>query len=68
VLKYGARNADVIRVQRALNAAASPYLSVNGVYNAATRSAVTTYQRKLGISATGVVASQTWAALVRGRR
>jgi hypothetical protein len=68
ILKSGSRGADVTRVQRAMNAAASPRLSVNGTYDAATANAVGAYQRKVGISATKVVASQTWSALRVGRR
>jgi hypothetical protein len=68
VLKAGMANADVIRVQRALNAARAPYLRVTGVYDNATQAAVGTYQRSVGISSTRVVASLTWAALMKGRR
>ena len=67
-LRSGTRGADVIRVQRALNAARAPYLSVNGVYDAKTQSAVGAYQSSVGISPTKVVSSQTWAALRKGRR
>src|SRR3954447_25341274 len=68
VLKAGMRNADVVRVQRALNAAMSPRLSVTGYYNAATRAAVGAYQKRVGINPTRVVATLTWAALMKGRR
>jgi peptidoglycan hydrolase-like protein with peptidoglycan-binding domain len=62
------RNADVIRVQRALNAAGAPGLRVTGRYNRATRTAVGAYQRRVGIRSTRVVAQLTWAALMKGRR
>jgi hypothetical protein len=68
VLKSWVRNADVVRAQRALNAALSPALKVTGIYNRATQRAVVTYQKRVGIKGTGVVATQTWAALSRGRR
>ena len=68
VLKAGMRNADVIRVQRALNAAMAPYLKVTGVYNRATQAAVGAYQKRVGIKPTQVVATLTWAALTKGRR
>jgi peptidoglycan hydrolase-like protein with peptidoglycan-binding domain len=68
VLKAGMRNADVIRVQRALNAAGAPGLRVTGRYNRATRTAVGAYQRRVGIRSTRVVAQLTWAALMKGRR
>jgi peptidoglycan hydrolase-like protein with peptidoglycan-binding domain len=68
VLKPRMRNADVIRVQRALNAAGAPTLRVTGRYNKATQAAVGAYQRRVGIRATRVVAQLTWAALTKGRR
>ncbi len=69
VLKAGVRHADVIRVQRALNAAAAPKLQVTGVYDAPTRVAVGAYQRKvMRIKPTRVVAAKTWKALKKGRR
>lgn len=68
VLRLGSTGADVVRVQRALNAALDYELKVTGTYNLATESAVRAYQTRVGITSTGVVASQTWAALVAGRR
>jgi peptidoglycan hydrolase-like protein with peptidoglycan-binding domain len=68
VLKPGVRGADVIRAQRALNAAMKPYLRVTGVYDAATQKAVGDYQKRVGISSTRVVAKLTWSALLKGRR
>jgi hypothetical protein len=66
-LKSGSTGADVIRLQRALNAAGAARLRANGIYDARTAAAVGAYQKKVGISATRVVASQTWAALRAGR-
>jgi hypothetical protein len=68
VLKAGMTNVDVIRVQRALNAAMAPRLKVTGVYNKATRAAVGAYQARVGIRSTRVVATLTWSALAKGRR
>ena len=68
VLQTGVRNDDVVRAQRALNAAISPHLKVTGVYSRATRAAVREYQHRVGISPTGVVATKTWRALTKGRR
>jgi hypothetical protein len=68
VLKPGMRNADVIRVQRALNAAMKPRLRVTGVYDKATQAAVGAYQQRVGINVTRVVATFTWRALTKGRR
>jgi hypothetical protein len=66
-LKSGSRGADVIRLQRALNAAGGARLRASGIYNHRTAVAVGAYQKKVGISPTRVVASQTWAALRAGR-
>lgn len=68
VLSPGVRGSDVVRAQRALNAALSPSLRITGVYNSATRRAVAAYQKRVGITRTGVVAALTWRALARGRR
>jgi peptidoglycan hydrolase-like protein with peptidoglycan-binding domain len=67
-LKRGSTGADVIRVQRALNAALAPRLAVNGVYNPATAKAVGAYQRRVGLKRTKVVVAPTWRALRVGRR
>ena len=67
VLSSGSEGSDVIRVQRAMNAASSAALAVNRVYDSPTRSAVVAYQRSLGINPTGTVASLTWGALKDGR-
>jgi hypothetical protein len=68
VLQRGVRNADVVRAQRALNAATSARLKVTGAYNRATAAAVGAYQERVGIKPTRVVATKTWAALLKGRR
>ena len=68
VLRRGVRHADVVRVQRALNAARAPRLDVTGAYNRPTKNAIKDYQRKVGIRANGVVGASTWSALLSGRR
>jgi peptidoglycan hydrolase-like protein with peptidoglycan-binding domain len=67
-LATGAHGADVIRVQRALNAAGSPKLTINGTYDAATAAAVGEYQSGLGLKVTRTVGSPTWMPLRQGRR
>ena len=67
VLARGSSGADVVRLQRALNAAVSRRLPVTGHFGPRTRNAVGAYQRKVGIRATKVVAAQTWSALRAGR-
>jgi peptidoglycan hydrolase-like protein with peptidoglycan-binding domain len=58
----------VRRVQRALNAATRAGLAVDGVFGPATTRAVRAYQRGVGVRATGVVAPETWEALLLGAR
>jgi len=65
--RVGSTGPDVIRLKRALNAAGSAALPINGTFWASTRPAVMAYQKQVGVPATGVVASQTWAALKAGR-
>ena len=67
-LRTGVKGADVTRVQRALNAAATPQLKVSGTYGAGTRRAVAAYQRAVGVKASGIVGRRTWAAFERGAR
>ena len=67
VLKPGVKGWDVIRAQRALNAATSGGLAITGTYNAATQRAAAAYQKAAGISpAQGIIASITWRYLVVG--
>ena len=66
-LKPGARGADVIRVQRVLNAATSHQVPITGVYDATTQRVVKAYQAKHGIKPTeGIVAKITWGAFSQG--
>jgi hypothetical protein len=68
VLRPGARHADVVRVQRALNATSGkPRLAVTGVHDTATANAVAAYKRRMGMKGTKVVNARTWAALSAGR-
>lgn len=66
-LTNATRGADVVRVQRALNAAGSPMLRITGVYDAATANAVGAYQVRRGLKLTKAVGSPTWVALEQGR-
>jgi hypothetical protein len=67
VLKYGASGPAVRRVQRALNAALTRDVRIDGVFGRADIRATKRYQRKAGVSPTGVVNRVTWRALQRGR-
>jgi hypothetical protein len=67
-LRTGSSGADVIMLQRALNAAGSPALTVTGKYDARTAGAVGSYQRSVRLSATKIVGVGTWRALRTGKR
>jgi peptidoglycan hydrolase-like protein with peptidoglycan-binding domain len=66
VFKIGSAGHDARQVQRAL-VAAGHRLALDGVIDVNDRGAILAYQRKMGLPATGVVAADTWAALMRGR-
>ena len=68
LVKVGSANRAVRRLQRGLNAAISARLPITGVFDAATTSAVRDYQRERAMYRTGVVAMDTWAELLSGRR
>lgn len=68
LVKVGSASHAVRRLQRALNAAIGARLDVTGVFGSATTRAVRDYQRARGLRRTGVVVSDTWAQLERGRR
>ena len=63
-LRYGRGPGDpaVVYVQRFLNVVPD-----SGYYGTLTRRAVKAYQKGLGIRATGVVGSRTWAAILAGK-
>lgn len=66
--KIGARGADVIRIQRALNAATRRSLPVTGYFGTETRAAVKAYKSSvLGRTQNGIVGRLTWRALQQGR-
>ncbi|KGN36938.1 peptidoglycan-binding domain-containing protein [Knoellia subterranea] len=58
VLRRGSTGAPVVALQKALG------ITADGSFGPATESKVKAYQSSKGISPTGVVASQTWAALM----
>ena len=67
LVKYGAADPAVRRLQRALNAADAAGLPVTGVFAAATMAAVKRYQRDHAMPQTGVVTSTMWSRLFAGR-
>ena len=68
LVKYGAASEMVRRLQRSLNAADSAGLTVDGTYEGATTAAVASYQRRVGLPATGVATVPTWNSLQGGKR
>jgi peptidoglycan hydrolase-like protein with peptidoglycan-binding domain len=68
VVKLGSAGRAVRRVQRSLNAASRPGLTVTGVFDAATDAALRDWQRAVGLDVTGVASADDWAALQSGRR
>jgi Domain of unknown function (DUF1906)/Putative peptidoglycan binding domain len=66
LLKYGAAETAVRRLQRALNAADAAGLPITGVFASQTTAAVKTYQGDHGLARTGVVTSAVWSKLFAG--
>ena len=68
VLRQGARGQDVITLQYLLNVAAEyypyiPSISQDGIFGSGTRQAVIAFQNLMGLSADGIVGTNTWRAL-----
>lgn len=61
-LKCGSTGADVKKLQTALNGEGYK-LTVDGIFGAATTSAVKDFQTRKGLIVDGVVGEKTWAAL-----
>lgn len=61
-LRRGARGDDVVYLQKRL-VDRGYWLSTDGVFGAATESAVRSFQRSQSLTADGIVGQQTWAAL-----
>jgi len=66
--KVGSGSNTVRRIQRALNAAAAEELTISGLFDRRTESAVKRYQMTRGLPPTGVMTSTTWAPLQQGLR
>ncbi|MFC8261669.1 N-acetylmuramoyl-L-alanine amidase [Streptomyces sp. NPDC057291] len=66
-LRQGDSSADVKRLQRALTAALGTTVDAVGTFGPVTATAVRTYQTRQGLAVTGIVSSNTWAALHAGR-
>ncbi len=68
VQKVGSAGEATRRIQRALNAAGNHQLGITGVYDAPTEAAVKTWQARVGIRASGIVAPNSWKRLQQGKR
>lgn len=60
VLMYGSSGADVKRLQELLNSLGYNAGTADGIFGAQTQAAVTQMQKDAGITADGIVGSQTW--------
>ena len=68
LLKVGSADESVRRLQRAVGAATSRRVPATGVFSDATAASVAAFQAQVGLPATGVVAADTWQALLSGGR
>lgn len=66
-LAEGASGDDVKRLQRALTAALGSTVGVDGSFGPGTATAVRGYQTGRGLTADGIVGTDTWTALQAGR-
>ncbi|MFD3490365.1 peptidoglycan-binding protein [Streptomyces sp. NPDC058690] len=66
-LRQGDSGADVKRLQRSLTAALGTTVDAVGNFGPVTAKAVRAYQTRQGLAVTGIVSSNTWAALHAGR-
>jgi hypothetical protein len=67
LVKVGSTGDPVRRVQRALTAALGKPVRIDGALSKKTAKAVSRYQRKAGLPATGIVTAEMWARLLAGR-
>jgi peptidoglycan hydrolase-like protein with peptidoglycan-binding domain len=66
-LQNGSTGSAVSRLQRALTAALSRTVAIDGIFGSGTAQAVTDYQSSRGLGADGIVGPQTWTALQAGK-
>ncbi|MFM6848607.1 MAG: glycoside hydrolase domain-containing protein [Terrabacter sp.] len=66
LMKVGSSGKAVLRLQRAMRAAGLRSAGSTGIVTDRTTTAVARYQRRVGVDPTGVVTTETWAALQTG--
>lgn len=66
-IKVGSTGPDVVRAQRALNAAGDARLAITGTFDSATYWATKSYQKAVGVETTGAIGSVTWRYLSYGK-
>lgn len=66
VLQKGSTGSSVTRLQRALRARGHA-ITVDGQFGDGTRAAVIAYQKRVGLTADGIVGAKTWSALQHGK-
>lgn len=66
-IKLGSTGLDVVRAQRALNAAGDARLAITGKFDSATYWATKSYQKAVGVQTTGAIGSVTWRYLSYGK-
>ncbi len=64
LLRQGSTGTYVTFLQRLLESNLAPVGTIDGIFGAQTRSAVTTFQQNNSLSADGIVGQNTWNALV----
>ena len=68
LMKVSSSGKSALRLQRALRAAGLRSAGSTGIVTDRTTKAVARYQRRVGLDPTGVVTTDTWAALQTGAR
>lgn len=66
-IQRGSKGADVVRAQRALNAAGDARLKITGTFDSATYWATKSYQKAVGVQTTGIIGPVTWRFMKYGR-
>ena len=63
-IRVGNTGDVVVQIQNQLNHVGGYKLAVDGIFGGGTKNAVVDFQRKKGLTADGVVGSNTWLSLI----